>query len=83
MRRFTSIELCAGAGGQALGIEEPGFHHKALIELDPDACATLRLNRLHWNVIEDDLWRAVEGKSPNFKPELRIPRISSNSSALI
>lgn len=52
---LTSVELCAGAGGQALGLEQAGFEHVALVELDRHACATLRLNRPHWNVVEADL----------------------------
>ncbi|OFZ79886.1 MAG: hypothetical protein A2583_06370 [Bdellovibrionales bacterium RIFOXYD1_FULL_53_11] len=55
MARYTSIELCSGAGGQALGIEQAGFDHSALVELDPAACSTLRHNRPNWNVIEQDL----------------------------
>ena len=55
MSRFSSLELCAGAGGQALGLEMAGFDHEALVELEPAACATLRLNRPSWNVIEEDL----------------------------
>jgi len=51
----TSLELCAGAGGQSLGLEVAGFDHMALIELEPAACETLRLNRPAWNVIEADL----------------------------
>jgi DNA (cytosine-5)-methyltransferase 1 len=51
----TSVELCAGAGGQALGLERAGFSHKALVELDKHACATLRLNRPRWDVLEGDL----------------------------
>jgi len=54
-RKLRAIELCAGAGGQALGIERAGFDHVALVENDPNACATLRLNRPSWNVLECDL----------------------------
>ena len=52
---LTALELCAGAGGQALGYEQAGIHHAGLVELDKNACATLRLNRPEWNVIEQDL----------------------------
>lgn len=52
---LRSIELCAGAGGQALGLEKSGFEHIALVENDHHACETLRLNRPHWNVIEGNL----------------------------
>jgi DNA (cytosine-5)-methyltransferase 1 len=48
---FSSIEICAGAGGQALGLERAGFQHEAAVEIDPWAAATLRLNRPQWNVI--------------------------------
>ena len=57
---FTSIEICAGAGGQALGLERAGFDHAALVEIEPPACSTLRLNRPKWNVIEGDL-RSFDG----------------------
>ena len=52
---LKSIEICAGAGGQALGLEQAGFEHVALIEIEPAACATLHLNRPKWNVIEGDV----------------------------
>lgn len=55
MKEFSSLEICAGAGGQALGLELAGFKHQALVEIDKHACATLRLNRPEWNVIECDL----------------------------
>jgi len=51
----TCIEICAGAGGQSLGLERAGFEAQALVELDSPACATLRLNRPKWNVIEGDV----------------------------
>ena len=52
---FSSVEICTGAGGQALGLEWAGFAHSALVEIEPAACETLRLNRPNWNVIEGDL----------------------------
>lgn len=54
-RALTSLELCAGAGGTALGIAQAGFHHLALLDNDPHACGTLRYNRPEWNVIQGDL----------------------------
>lgn len=54
--RFTSVEICAGAGGQAIGLEEAGFQHLACVENDKAAIETLRLNRLNdWNVQGTDL----------------------------
>jgi DNA (cytosine-5)-methyltransferase 1 len=50
-----SLELCAGAGGQALGLERAGFRHAGLVEIEPAACNTLRLNRPQWTVHEADL----------------------------
>ncbi|MEY4271106.1 MAG: Modification methylase AplI, partial [Pseudomonadota bacterium] len=52
---MDSIEFCAGAGGQALGLEQAGFHHAALVEIDRDCAATLRLNRPHWQVHNADM----------------------------
>ena len=52
MSKFTSIEICAGAGGQAIGLEQAGFHHLALVEIDSHACNTLRINQPEWNVVE-------------------------------
>jgi len=64
---LTSIEICAGAGGQALGLEQAGFEHVSLIELDAAACQTLRINRNNWHVTEGDLrhysaekWKGVD-----------------------
>ena len=52
---LTAIELCAGGGGQALGLEMAGFHHAAAVEYEPHYCTTLRTNRPHWKVVEDDI----------------------------
>jgi DNA (cytosine-5)-methyltransferase 1 len=52
---YTSIEICAGAGGQAVGLEQAGFNHLALVEIEPIACDTLRLNRPKWTVINADV----------------------------
>jgi len=52
---LTTLEICAGAGGQAVGLEQAGIEHAGLVEIDKHACATLRLNRPGWNVIEGDL----------------------------
>ncbi|MGH9515523.1 MAG: DNA cytosine methyltransferase [Terriglobales bacterium] len=52
---FSTLELCAGAGGQAIGLERAGIDHVGLLELNATACSTLRRNRPNWNVIEQDL----------------------------
>ncbi len=55
MPDLTCLEICAGAGGQSLGLEQAGFAHLAAVEIDPDACQTLRLNRPAWRVEELDV----------------------------
>ena len=54
-RPYTSIELFAGAGGFAVGLEQAGIECLALNEFDHWACETLRKNRPDWNVIEADV----------------------------
>lgn len=61
---FQSVEICAGGGGQALGLEMAGFEHKCLLEIDHHACATLKQNRPHWHVVEGDLKKF---KGTNYK----------------
>jgi DNA (cytosine-5)-methyltransferase 1 len=55
MTHLSCIEICAGAGGQALGLEWAGFEPAALVEIDKPCCDTLRYNRPQWNVIEGDV----------------------------
>lgn len=50
-----SIEFCAGAGGQALGLEQAGFRHEALVEIEPDFAKTLQVNRPMWDVRATDM----------------------------
>ena len=54
-RAYTLVELFAGAGGLALGLEQAGFKSVLLNEKDKYACQTLRANRPNWKVIEDDI----------------------------
>ncbi|GGR35270.1 DNA cytosine methyltransferase [Streptomyces netropsis] len=53
--RFTSFEICAGAGGQALGLEQAGFDPVLLIDSNAHCCRTLHQNRPHWNVLQADV----------------------------
>jgi len=52
---YNVLELCAGAGGQSIGLDDAGFAHVGAVDIDADACATLRLNRPDWQVLEADL----------------------------
>ncbi len=56
------VELCAGAGGLALGLESAGFEHVALIEMNKNAVATLRANRPEWNVVQADVRKVDFGQ---------------------
>ena len=52
---YKSLEICAGAGGQALGLEQAGFEHVALVEYEQDYCECLKFNRPEWNIICQDV----------------------------
>jgi DNA (cytosine-5)-methyltransferase 1 len=54
-KRYTVLETFAGAGGLALGLEKAGLDTVGAIELDIDACNTLKKNRPQWNVIQGDI----------------------------
>lgn len=55
MKPLTCVEICAGAGGQALGLAMAGFVHVALIEYEENYCKVLKENRPEWNVICADI----------------------------
>lgn len=55
MDRYEVVEICAGAGGQALGLERAGFEHALAVEIDTNACSTLRANRPEWKVEQGDV----------------------------
>lgn len=59
---ISCVEMCAGAGGQALGLEKAGFAHNALVEIESDYSATLRKNRPQWKVHTEDL-NAFDGRT--------------------
>jgi DNA (cytosine-5)-methyltransferase 1 len=52
---YSVVELFAGAGGLAVGMEQAGLKCVVLNELDKFACATLRKNRPNWKVLEGDI----------------------------
>lgn len=58
--QFSTLEICAGAGGQSYGLEQAGFGHELAVEIDRDAAATLRANRPAWQVHEGDV-REISG----------------------
>ncbi|MER6215721.1 DNA (cytosine-5-)-methyltransferase [Streptomyces sp. NPDC001674] len=73
---LTSIEICAGAGGQAIGLHQAGFKHLALVEIDQYAAATLRRNiarREGWE-FERDFCDVIEGDVNDFKPMVQLEK---------
>ncbi|QAT44033.1 DNA (cytosine-5-)-methyltransferase [Aminipila luticellarii] len=68
-RPYHSVELFAGAGGLALGLEMAGFQAEGLVEIDKYAAQTLRQNRPEWNVIEDDIIKVSESGIRNYLPK--------------
>ena len=53
--KLTCVEICAGAGGQAIGLERAGFAHVALVEYESEYCEVLKNNNPNWNVICADV----------------------------
>ena len=52
---LTCVEICAGAGGQAIGLDMAGFNHVALVEYEVEYCQVLKNNKPNWNVICADV----------------------------
>ena len=65
-KRYNVLELFAGAGGLALGLEKAGFDTAGLVEIDKYASQTLRLNRPNWNVIQEDIVNVANNGIYNF-----------------
>lgn len=59
LRDLSVLDICTGAGGEALGLESAGFTNMTAVEIDARACQTLRHNRPAWQVIEGDV-RAID-----------------------
>jgi len=66
---YSVLELFAGAGGLAIGLEKAGIKCAALNEIDKWACQTLRENRPNWNVLEGDI-KAFDFS--NYKDQIEI-----------
>ncbi len=64
---LSSLEICAGGGGQALGLEQAGFDHAGLVEIEQSFCDTLNLNRPEWRVFGKDLREFVQHDAEAFK----------------
>lgn len=64
--RVTAIELFAGAGGLALGLEKAGIHTVLFVEIDKTCCETLKKNRPEWSILNEDIkkvdFTAYKGK---------------------
>ncbi|MCX0244018.1 DNA cytosine methyltransferase [Streptomyces drozdowiczii] len=79
------VDVCAGAGGLALGLEQAGFDPVLLLDRKAVACETLGLNRPHWKVLEMDLLDFVPDEHPQtYDVDLLsagLPRVKSSATA--
>lgn len=71
-KNYKVLELFAGAGGLALGLEQAGFESIGNIEFDKHACKTLRKNRPEWNVIEEDVEKISEIGIENYIEKIEV-----------
>ncbi|MFC8712123.1 MULTISPECIES: DNA cytosine methyltransferase [unclassified Streptomyces] len=85
MTGLTFVDVCSGAGGLALGLERAGFEPRLLLDEDADACATLRANRPHWNVLRTDLLDFDPSEHPESHDvdllSAGLPRVRSDATA--
>ncbi|MBF6466685.1 DNA (cytosine-5-)-methyltransferase [Nocardia beijingensis] len=77
MTGLRVIEICAGAGGQALGLERAGFEHELAIELDDTAVKTLKKNRPKWDirhgdVADESIWNPADYGPKSGKPQIDL-----------
>lgn len=79
MTALEVVEICAGAGGQALGLEQAGFGHALAVELDANAAGTLRANRPEWKVVRGDV---ADGELRNPDDYLGVDLLAGGPSAL-
>lgn len=66
-RPLRVVELCAGAGGQAIGLEAAGFSHAALYEKGLNAFKTLRANAPGWHVVRRDISKDIVGNFSQYR----------------
>lgn len=85
MSGLRFVDVCAGAGGLALGLEQAGFAPVLLLDNKPVACETLHMNRPHWNVLQMDLLDFVPDEHPQtYDVDLLsagLPRVKSSATA--
>lgn len=83
--RLRSLEICAGAGGSALGLEQAGFDPVMLIDNRAIACETLRVNRPHWDVHDMDLLEFDPADHPKIHGvdllSAGLPRVQATATA--
>ncbi|MGW0668091.1 DNA cytosine methyltransferase [Streptomyces sp. NPDC002746] len=85
MSGLRFVDVCSGAGGLALGLEQAGFDPVLLLDNKPVACETLRMNRPRWNVLQMDLLDFVPDEHPHtYDVDLLsagLPRVKSSATA--
>jgi len=70
-KKYNVIELFAGAGGLALGLEQAGFTTKIAIEINKWATKTLRTNRPDWNIVQEDITKISENGIKSYLKETK------------